>query len=70
MGCDMFEEQELKGADVDLMRFVLHGWPDEYCVRILKAMVPALKKGARVVVQDHMLPEPGTLGLLDGLRIR
>lgn len=67
---DMFEEQEVKGAEVYLLRFVLHDWPDKYCVRVLKALVPALKRGAMVVVQDHILPEPGTLGLVQEMQIR
>ena len=67
---DMFTEQTNKGADVYLLRYVLHDWPDKYCIKVLLSLIPALKKGAKIVVQDHLLPEPGTLGLLQEMQIR
>ncbi|OJJ55178.1 hypothetical protein ASPSYDRAFT_93190 [Aspergillus sydowii CBS 593.65] len=48
-------------ADVYLFRWVLHDWSDEYVVRILRQLVPALKKGARVVVNESLCPESGSL---------
>lgn len=53
---DFFEEQPVKGADVYLLRWVLHDWSDSYAVRILRALVPALKKGARVILNETVLP--------------
>ena len=53
---DFFEEQDVKGAEVYLFRWILHDWPDAYVVRILRALVPALKKGAKVVVNDNVAP--------------
>jgi hypothetical protein len=70
MSHDMFTEQPVRNADVYLLRFVLHDWPDKYCVKVLKELVPALKRGAKVVIQDHLLPEPGTLGLLQEMQLR
>ncbi|KAK2762689.1 hypothetical protein FQN54_000863 [Arachnomyces sp. PD_36] len=67
---DMFTEQPVKGADVYLLRYVLHDWPDKYCVKVLQQLVPAMKKGAKVLVQDHLLPEPGSLSLLREMQIR
>lgn len=67
---DMFTEQPVRGAEVYLLRYVLHDWPDKYCVEVLKQLFPALKKGAKVVIQDHLLPEPGSLGMLPEMRIR
>ncbi|OKL61699.1 hypothetical protein UA08_02177 [Talaromyces atroroseus] len=67
---DMFEEQPLKGADVYLLRYVLHDWGDKYCIEILRKLVPSLKPGARVVIQDHLLPEPGTMTLLQEMQMR
>jgi hypothetical protein len=67
---DMFTPQPVTGAEVYLFRFVMHDWPDSYCVRILRQLVPALKRGAKVVIQDHLLPEPGTLSLLQEMQIR
>jgi trans-aconitate methyltransferase len=56
-----FEEQPVKGAEVYLFRWILHNWPDKYCVRILRGLVPALKKGAKVLVMDGVSPPPGVL---------
>lgn len=53
---DFFEEQPVKGADVYLLRWVLHDWSDSYAIRILRALVPALKKGARVILNETVLP--------------
>ncbi|KAF2805009.1 putative O-methyltransferase [Mytilinidion resinicola] len=67
---DFFAEQPVKGARVYLLRYVLHDWPDKYCIRMLRALVPALVEGAVVVLQEHVLPEPGTIGLLQEMGVR
>ncbi|OJJ07029.1 hypothetical protein ASPVEDRAFT_88295 [Aspergillus versicolor CBS 583.65] len=59
---DFFTPQPIT-ADVYLFRWVLHDWSDEYVVRILRQLVPALKKGARVVVNESLCPESGSLPL-------
>lgn len=53
---DFFAEQPVKGADVYYYRWILHNWSDKYAVRILRALVPALKHGARVIVSEICLP--------------
>lgn len=58
---DFFEEQPVKDADIYFFRWVFHNWSDKYCIRILRSHIPALKKGARIVINDYVLPEPGTL---------
>lgn len=57
---DFFTPQPIS-ADVYLFRWVLHDWSDEYVVRILRQLVPVLKKGARVVVNESLCPESGSL---------
>lgn len=66
---DFFTPQSVVGASVYFLRFILHDWPTEYCLRILRALVPALRKGSRVVVMDGIVPEPGVLSKLDERRI-
>jgi hypothetical protein len=56
---DFFTEQSVKGADVYLFRWIFHDWSDKYASRILKNLRQALKKGARVVIGEVCLPEPG-----------
>ncbi|KAF2730279.1 sterigmatocystin 8-O-methyltransferase precursor [Polyplosphaeria fusca] len=58
---DFFQEQPVKGADVYYLRWVLHDWSDKYAVQILQNLVPALKKGARVLVSELCMPPPGML---------
>jgi hypothetical protein len=45
MSHDFVEEQPVKGADIYLLRIVLHDWPDKYAAKILGNLIPALKKG-------------------------
>ncbi|KAF1345928.1 O-methyltransferase-domain-containing protein [Delphinella strobiligena] len=54
---DFFEPQPVKGADVYLIRWCLHNWSDKYSIKILRALVPGLKKGARVVINDGAAEE-------------
>ena len=53
---DFFSEQDLN-ADVYLLRWILHNWSDRHCVRILRALVPAMRKGVKVVVYEWVLKE-------------
>ena len=61
MAHDFFTEQPIKGADVYYFRWILHNWSDEYAVRILQALIPALKPGARVIVNEFCLPGKNVL---------
>jgi hypothetical protein len=58
---DFFKEQPVKDADVYHFRHIFHDWPDKYALAIIKNQVPALKPGARIVVNEKVLPEPGPL---------
>ena len=67
---DFLTQQPVKNADVYFFRWVLHGWSDKYCVQILQNLIPALKPGARVVINDNVLPEPGVLSSWPEERMR
>ncbi|RAK95914.1 putative O-methyltransferase [Aspergillus ibericus CBS 121593] len=67
---DFFAPQPIHGADVYFLRMVLHDFGDADCIRILRALIPALKPGARVVLNEYCLPEPGTVGLFEEKQIR
>lgn len=58
-GHDFFDQQPVRGADVYYFRWILHNWSDKYALRILRALVPALKPGARIVIMDEVMPAPG-----------
>ena len=58
---DFFTEQPVRGADVYFLRSIFHDWPDQHGIRILRNLIPALKPGARVVLNEACLPETGLL---------
>lgn len=60
MAHDFFAPQSVQ-ADVYYFRWILHNWSNKYCILILRAQIPALKPGARIVIQDTCMPEPGTI---------
>ncbi|TGO38103.1 hypothetical protein BHYA_0082g00460 [Botrytis hyacinthi] len=61
MAHDFFGEQPVKEANLYLICNVLHDWSDKYAARILQNLIPALKRGARILVCDRVLPAPCTL---------
>lgn len=69
MAHDFFTDQPVT-ADVYLLRRILHNWPDAYAVKILKSLVPAFNKGARIIVNDDVLAEPNTLPRLVERQVR
>ena len=46
-------------ADAYVLRQILHDWPDAECVKILKALTPALKPGAKIICNDTLVFPPG-----------
>ena len=66
---DFFQDQPVK-ADAFLFRMIFHNWSDEYVVKILKATIPGLKPGSRIVVNDYLIPEPKTMSLMKERTIR
>ena len=62
MDHDIFTEQPVV-ADVYFLRWILHNWPQKYAIQILKNLIPSLKPGARIIVQEKCMPEPGEISL-------
>lgn len=58
---DFFDPQPVVGADVYFLRHVMHNHPDEECVSILRALLPALREGGRVLVSEYVVPPFGEL---------
>ncbi|KAI7772389.1 hypothetical protein LZL87_007750 [Fusarium oxysporum] len=57
---DFFKDQPITDASVFFMRQCLHNWRDEDCIKILRALVPALEKckpGTPLLINEEVLPE-------------
>jgi len=52
-----FFERVPEGADVHLLKFILHDWNDEESVRILKNCRASIAKEGRVVLVEMVVPE-------------
>jgi hypothetical protein len=50
---DFFQPQPAQ-ADLYLIKLILHDWPDAECVKILQALRPALRPGAKVLFIDYV----------------
>ncbi|KAI1473841.1 S-adenosyl-L-methionine-dependent methyltransferase [Daldinia eschscholtzii] len=70
MAHDFFKEQPVYGADVYFFRWIMHNYSTPYAVQILRNLIPALKPGARIIINDHCLREPGTENPWDERLIR
>jgi demethylsterigmatocystin 6-O-methyltransferase len=57
---DFFTVQPIVGAKFYYLRHIIHDWTDEDCIRILKAIVPAMKPDSRIVIDEIVLPDEGT----------
>jgi SAM-dependent methyltransferase len=67
---DFWTEQPVKGADIYYLRWVLHDWSDPYAAKLLKQIVPALKPGARVIINDACIPPAGVLTMKQEMDLR
>jgi hypothetical protein len=51
------------GADVYLMSSIIHDWPDAKAVEVLRKVRDAMTREARLLVVDHLLPQPGEVSV-------
>ncbi|KAG9235754.1 O-methyltransferase-domain-containing protein [Amylocarpus encephaloides] len=54
MEYNFLTEQTVLGADVYYFRAIFHNWPDESCVEILRNQIPAMKKGAHILIEENL----------------
>lgn len=60
MAHDIFSEQKIV-ADVYYYRWIFHNWSDKYSIRILRSLIPVLRPGVHIVINDMCMPEPGAM---------
>lgn len=61
VGGDFFER--VPSADMYILKYIMHDWDDDACVRILKNCRASLQEGGRVVVVDYLVPDIGIPGI-------
>lgn len=54
---DMFSSVPV-GADAYIMKHIIHDWPDELCIKILRACRKGVKPGGKLLVVDDVI-QPG-----------
>ncbi|OAX79641.1 hypothetical protein ACJ72_06036 [Emergomyces africanus] len=58
---NFFQPQPVE-ADIYIIKLILHDWPDLEAAKILRALVPALKPGARVILVEYIGKHDSTEG--------
>jgi hypothetical protein len=63
VGHDFFQSQptEQAGASVYFLSHVLHDWPNDKCLEILKHVIEAMREDSSLVLCESILPAPGQL---------
>ncbi|KXJ92723.1 O-methyltransferase-domain-containing protein [Microdochium bolleyi] len=51
---DMFQPQPVVGADVYMLKLIMHDYTDKYAIEILRAQIPALKPGSKLLVIEYI----------------
>lgn len=54
---DMFSSVPA-GADAYIMKYIIHDWPDDLCVKILKGCREGVNEGGKLLVVDSVVPGP------------
>lgn len=68
---NFFDDQPIVGADVYLLRMILHYWSIEESVKILRKLVSVLKPNhSRILVMDTVLPSPGSVTTVTERQLR
>ncbi|KAH8432484.1 uncharacterized protein LDX57_010121 [Aspergillus melleus] len=57
MAQDIFTPQAVEGARFYYISRVLHDYPDNSCVQILRNLVPAMASDSRILVDETVLPD-------------
>lgn len=47
---DFFDPNPEQGADVYWLRYILHDWADDYCVRILSSIKASMGPKSRILI--------------------
>ncbi|KAJ6021715.1 S-adenosyl-L-methionine-dependent methyltransferase [Penicillium herquei] len=55
---DIFDRQPVEGARVYFLKFILHEFSDDNCIKILQNTIQAMKKGhSKILIEEFILPD-------------
>ncbi|KAI8635443.1 O-methyltransferase-domain-containing protein [Xylariaceae sp. FL1651] len=54
---DFFTPQTMEPPAAFIMRYVLHNWADKHAIRILQNLVPAMRKGTKLLIYEYVLQD-------------
>ncbi|KAL2191202.1 S-adenosyl-L-methionine-dependent methyltransferase [Thermothelomyces heterothallicus CBS 203.75] len=61
-GHDFTQPQPVRGADVYLLRMILHDWSDDRAAGVVKNLLAAMDpQRSRLLIMETVLPEPGSV---------
>lgn len=52
---DFFKLNPVRNADVYWLRYILHDWSDDYCIKILSAIRESMGPNSRILVCDQVM---------------
>lgn len=56
---NFFDPQPVKGAAAYIFRHIMHDWPDESCIEILRQTISAMDKNrSRILIVDQVMHQP------------
>ncbi|KAI1178298.1 S-adenosyl-L-methionine-dependent methyltransferase [Nemania sp. FL0916] len=56
---NFFTPQPVKAARFYYLRNILHDWPDDKCIEILKQFIPAFGSESQILIDEMVLPNSG-----------
>jgi hypothetical protein len=62
---DFFTPQTMEPPAAFVLRYILHNWADKYATRILRNLIPAMRKGTKILIYEYVL-EDGPVTDLSG----
>lgn len=65
-----FLEPQPVEADVYLFRWIFHDWPESYVLKILRNLMPKLKTGSKIIVNEQIMPLPGVIPMFHERSLR
>ena len=61
MAYNFFESRPVRNARAYYLRTILHGWSDQFAMKILENVRVAMPPDARLLINEHVIADEGAL---------